>query len=158
MSPVNQKMDYKPGQFVFIRFLLSGVKELPSEWHPFSISSAPGEDKLAISVKALGDYTNALPKLKQGCIVEIEGAYGKFTYTNFKNRDQIWIAGGIGVTPFTSMAKSLPDDGYSIDLYYSVKSETELVDWEILSGIAQAKKGKFRLIPFVADTQKDFLV
>jgi predicted ferric reductase len=157
LRPVDKKMDHQPGQFVFIRFLFSGVKDITTEWHPFSISSKPGSDTLQISAKALGDYTGALPKLKKGAIAEIEGAYGKFSYTNYKNKDQIWIAGGIGITPFLSMAKSLPDDGYSIDLYYSVKSESELVEWQELAEIAQSKNGKFRLIPFVADTQKGFL-
>ena len=157
LRPVDTKMLFTPGQFVFIRFMYSGKKVVTSEWHPFSISSGEKDDLLEISVKSLGDYTSQLAKLQHGVVAEIEGAYGRFSYTNFKNKNQIWVAGGIGITPFLSMAKSLPDDGYKIDLYYSVKAQSELIQWEKLVEIARVKKGKFRLIPFVADDKKEFL-
>ena len=51
-------------------------------------------------MKALGDYTQSLKNLKPGTIAEIEGAFGKFSYTHYGDSPQIWIAGGIGVTPF----------------------------------------------------------
>lgn len=157
LVPVSKVMSYKPGQFVFIRFLRSGVPAITSEWHPFSISSAPSEAGLEITAKSLGDYSSQLSKIQPNTLAEIEGAYGKFTYYNFSNFNQIWIAGGIGITPFISMAKSLPATGFSIDLYYSVKSESELVDWPKLAQIARSANGNFRLIPFVADKQQGFL-
>lgn len=157
MRPVKQRMTYKPGQFIFIRFLFSGADKVTHEWHPFSISSTPTNDRLQISVKALGDYTSALTGLKQGAIAEVEGAYGKFSFTNYRNLNQIWVAGGIGITPFLSMAQSLPDKDFKIDLYYSVKTATEAVDWQKLASIAQVKNGNFRLIPYVKDQMPDFL-
>jgi len=160
MYPVSQKerMSYKPGQFIFVRFLDSTVKSrVTKEWHPFSISSSPGDDYLRLSVKGLGDYTNALPEIRTGCIAEIEGAYGRFSYTNIKNMNQIWVAGGIGITPFLSMAKSLPKDGYTIDLYYSVKTSSELIDWNNLAEIAELNKKHFRVIPYIGDQQTGHL-
>jgi predicted ferric reductase len=151
MRPVKRKMSYEPGQFVFIRFLFSGVDAINGEWHPFSISSSPHDDYLRLSVKALGDYTNELGKLKKGAIADIEGAYGKFTYTNFKNKNQIWVGGGIGITPFLSMAGTLkPNSGYTVDLYYAVKTRSELIDIQLLADVANAQSGKFRIIPFVS--------
>ena len=157
LNPINKIMPYKPGQFVFIRFLRTGIPELPAEWHPFSISSAPGDAMLEITTISLGDYSSKLAKLNPNTMAEIEGAYGKFTYYNYDNFNQIWIAGGIGITPFISMAKSLPATGFSIDLYYSVKTESELVDWDSLAQIAKNANGSFRLIPFIADKQQGFL-
>lgn len=156
MSPLNNAMSYKPGQFVFIRFI--DAPGLSKEWHPFSIASGSSDGKLILGIKGLGDYTNSLARLSSGATAEIEGAYGRFSYTNFHNLNQIWVAGGIGITPFLSMARSLPKDkDYKIDLYYSVKSESELIDWDNLYDIALAEKGKFRVIPYVAEKEKGFL-
>lgn len=157
MKPLRQRMSYKPGQFVFIRVLKSGHQGISPEWHPFSISSGPKDDMLRVSVKGLGDYTNKLSAVQQGAIAEIEGAYGRFTYTNINNRNQIWVAGGIGVTPFISMAKDLPDTDYKIDLYYSVKTASEIIDWQTLYDVAVIKNGTFRVIPYIGDQQKGYL-
>jgi predicted ferric reductase len=156
MRPVGVRMDYQPGQFVFIRFLYSGDSSITTEPHPFSISSSPSDDFLRLSVKALGDFSQSLMNLKPGAIAEIEGAYGKFSYQNYANQNQIWIAGGIGITPFLSMARSLSATGPHVDLYYSVKSATEFVDFDALSQIVPLRAQQFRVIPFVAD-DKGFL-
>ena len=155
MDPQSKTMTYKPGQFVFIRFRHgSGVSR---EWHPFSISSSPADESIEISVKGLGDYTNKLRALQVGALADVEGAYGRFSYTNYKNKDQIWIAGGIGVTPFLSMIKDLPDNGCKVDLYYSVKTESELIDWPLLYNTAIKKPQTLRVIPFVGDKQPKYL-
>ncbi len=156
MKPVGNPMKFQPGQFVFIRFRYSGDKAITTEAHPFSISSSPKDDFLRLSVKALGDYTTALINLKPGAIAEIEGAYGKFSYTNYTNPKQVWIAGGIGITPFLSMAGSLlPEQELEVDLYYSVKAASEFVDFEKLSNITSTAH-HFRTIPWITD-ERGFL-
>ena len=156
MRPIKDRMSYKPGQFIFISFKDSKSK-LSREWHPFSISSGDKDGYLEVSVKGLGDYTNFLANISPGSSATLEGAYGRFSYNNYKNMNQIWVAGGIGITPFLSMAKSLPESGYKIDLYYSVKTASELIDWDSLYGVAMAKNGNFRVIPYVGDQYKDRL-
>jgi predicted ferric reductase len=157
MQPVKELMSYKPGQFVFVRFLEVVDQGISREWHPFTISSAPSDPYLRLSVKGLGDYTNGLAKLQAGAVADIEGAYGRFSYTNFKNKKQIWVAGGIGITPFLSMAKSLPQNDYQVDLYYSVKTSSELIDWDTFKEIYNLEKGRFRVFPFIADQQEGYL-
>jgi predicted ferric reductase len=130
---------------------------LSREWHPFSIASSPDNEKLLLAVKGLGDFTKDLGNLKPGAEAEIEGAYGKFSYTNYKNKNQIWVGGGIGITPFLSMARSLPDEGYKIDLYYSVRTASEVIDWPMLYNTAISKNGQFRVIPYIGDQQPGHL-
>jgi predicted ferric reductase len=116
-------MIFTSGQFAFFSFKSLLVK---SESHPFSISSSPNDNNLKITVKNLGDYTGRLFNLKIGDFVMVDGPYGNFSYKKAKKQNQIWIAGGIGITPFYSMAQSL-ESGYKVDLYYSVKENLEAV-------------------------------
>jgi len=91
------------GQFAFVRFGNS------NEPHPFTIASAwrDGVSGLTIIAKKLGDYTSILQEtLKPGDKVVLEGPYGTFTLDRTQNR-QIWISGGIGLTPFVAWLEDL---------------------------------------------------
>jgi predicted ferric reductase len=123
MEPLNNKMSFESGQFAFFSFI-SGL--VGSESHPFSISSSNKENNLKITVKNLGDYTSQLKNIKNGDLVLIEGPFGHFSYKNYPGKNQIWIAGGIGITPFFSMAQNLESD-YHVDLFYAVKESNEAI-------------------------------
>ena len=111
------------GQFAFVRF---GEDAEP---HPFTLSSAWQNDgRLLLLIKELGDYTAALrARLRAGDRVRVEGPYGRF---NFESRSpgrdeaagQIWIGGGIGITPFIARLKhlALHPDGQDVDLIHTV--------------------------------------
>jgi predicted ferric reductase len=145
MRPRNKKINFSPGQFVFAIFHSHGLK---IEEHPFSIISSPQENNLKITIKSLGDYTSILrDKIKKGDAVKIEGPFGMlFSNGESNNKNQVWIAGGIGVTPFLSAAKDLKSNN-KIDLYYCVNNKEEAVYLDILSEISY-NNNNFRIIPF----------
>ncbi len=115
----------RAGQFLFARF--PGEKIL-NESHPFTIASAPHENLLRVTIKASGDFTrHLLENLKPGMDAIIEGAYGMFDYKN-GGQKQIWIAGGIGITPFLSFIRDLETDpACDIDFYYTVRHSEEAI-------------------------------
>ena len=124
LKPVGRPVPFVAGQFVFVRFGGSAAWEP----HPFTIASAPQEPLLHLSFKALGDHTRRLVEtLQPGTHARVGLAFGKFDYLS-GGQNQIWIAGGIGITPFRSWmraftpAKSLKFD---IDFYYTVRNESE---------------------------------
>ena len=137
-APQNRAIEFAPGQFGFIKLLSN---EVTKEIHPFSFSSANG-NPLKIAIKELGDYTNKIGKLKEGDTALVEGPFGAFNFRSFKNKKQVWIAGGIGITPFLSMLRSVTkeDSGYEIDLYYSVKDENSLAFKDEMDEIFQKYK------------------
>jgi len=104
------------GQFAFVNF------DDPEDAHPFTISSAWCEDGLlTFTIKGLGDYTRTLASsLYVGQGVVIEGPYGRFNFLS-DNRRQIWIGGGVGITPFIARLKALAqrDRTEPIDLFYA---------------------------------------
>ncbi|MCA9390330.1 ferredoxin reductase family protein [candidate division WWE3 bacterium] len=157
LKPIRHVIPYQAGQFVFIRFFQDGI---PTQQHPFSVSSAPDNGKnplLTVTVKGLGDYTNILNNLSVDTEAEVEGSFGKFSYTRAKYTKQIWIAGGIGITPFLSMAQDLKDKTYEIALFYSVKTRNELVGIDTLNSIAQNKGLNFDVYPFIGDEQDGYI-
>ncbi len=133
-KPKSRVIKFKPGQFAFIKIF---SKELSKEAHPFSFSSANG-NPLKIAIKELGDYTNKIGTLKAGDLAVVEGPFGAFSFRNFANKKQVWVAGGVGVTPFLSMLRDLSqkDSDYKIDLYYSVRDESCLAFKEEIQKIA----------------------
>lgn len=148
LAPMSRAMSFTAGQFAFIRFHQNGIA---TEWHPFSISSPPGADgDFRLTVKALGDFTTQLQSIKNGATAEVEGAFGKFSYTNYGNPKQIWVAGGIGVTPFLSMARSLPDTPHHIDFFYCVTDPSELIDMEEVKKAVDTDKHQFAATAHVA--------
>jgi len=102
-KPLNHEFKYKPGQFAFFKILVDGHHEE----HPFSISSAPGmEGNISITVKELGDFTNKMSKLRVGDQLIIDGPYGEFSHVNYpREKQNVFIAGGIGITPVMSMLR-----------------------------------------------------
>src|SRR4030095_14199882 len=113
----------RAGQFLFVRF--PGNQAL-NQSHPFTISSAPHEDVLRLTIKASGDFTRDLfAKLKPGMDATVEGAYGLFDYKT-GGQKQIWIAGGIGLTPFLSFVRAMDATlNHDIDFYYTVRHKDE---------------------------------
>jgi len=113
------------GQFLFVKF--PGDKAL-NEAHPFTISSAPHENVLRITVKSSGDFTRHLfQNLKEGMDAIVEGAYGMFNYRS-GGSGQIWVAGGIGITPFLSFLRDLKTElQHDVLFYYTVRHEDEAI-------------------------------
>lgn len=136
-KPKNDWLKYRSGQFVFLRIF---NKRITSEPHPFSIASKSNNSELKIYIKQLGDYTKELSNVKVGDKAVLEGPYGKFNYTQ-SSFDQVWIAGGIGITPFIGMTQDLlAVMKNKVTLFYAVNSEKELIELEIFNNVKRHNK------------------
>ena len=144
MEPRDRPLTYSPGQFLFVNFREPFSEQFPpflrNQFHPFSITSAPNEPRLRITVKAVGDYTRALRTLEPGAAAVVEGPYGSFSSRDLPRERQIWIAGGIGVTPFLSMARGLDGDAPAVDFYYCVEHEPEARFVDEIRSIARERE------------------
>ena len=129
----------RAGQFLFVRF--PGDKTL-NESHPFTISSSPSETAQRLTIKASGDFTRYLfGNLKAGSEAVVEGPYGLFDYRPGGKR-QIWLAGGIGVTPFLSFIRHLKNDlKHDLDFYYCVRHPDETIFLEEIQAAGKVHTG-----------------
>lgn len=147
LKPVGQMLDFKPGQFAFVEIEGKGW----SESHPFTISSAPGEDRLRFTIKVLGDWTRKVrEELQTGGTVMVRGPYGRFDSTKAGPK-QIWLAGGIGLTPFLSKLRAMEKgDTRQIHLVYAAREAQDAIFLDELKERA-AELGTVTLIPLFSD-------
>ena len=135
MKPKDKRLRYNAGQFASFSF---HNDKIDLESHPFTIASSPHEDSLKIDVKVLGDYTENFHLLGVGDLVKVSGPHGEFSYLRSKGQKQIWIAGGIGVTPFISMAKEiLATKEFSREIIFIYTSSEHFVEEEIFNELSR---------------------
>ncbi|MBP7832925.1 MAG: FAD-dependent oxidoreductase [Candidatus Levybacteria bacterium] len=116
---------YSAGQYVKIK--------LPIE-HPdnrgisryFTLSSSPTEEHLTITTRIIkSTFKKTLDSLEKGQKVEVRGVWGDFVLDESDKRTRIFIAGGIGLTPFRSMLKYILDMKLDIPIVMINSYKTE---------------------------------
>ncbi len=119
---VKGNKEFKAGQFCFLRLNKNNLHAR----HPFTISSAPGED-LSFTIKIAGRFTQAAKELKENDEIFIDGPFGKFIPRSDKNL--VFIAGGVGITPFMSILRDHIKKGISqnITLIYGSRSQADII-------------------------------
>jgi predicted ferric reductase len=123
LEPVGTPLKYELGQFAFLTVKVPGLREP----HPFTIASSPDELCLRFVIRDLGDWTHRLiNSLAVNDRVVVEGAYGRLAPMPHHSVDHVvWIAGGVGITPFLGSAISQQsDDGPTPHLFYCVPSRS----------------------------------
>ena len=116
------------GQFVFFGVTKSNVGIL-HELHPFSLSRIYDHSTIRLSAKAIGDYTRQLPKLQIDDRVVVYGPHGMFGRQGVVGAPQIWVAGGIGITPFLSLlqAEVRQPRASRVDVIWAVRQHEEAI-------------------------------
>lgn len=146
-------LDYQPGQFMYLRLLRKGRI---SSSHPFTLSSSPTRGFLAVTPKDLGDFTATVKDTKQGDKAYVDAPYGVFSFLNYDCKDIMFIAGGIGITPFISMISYMYDKNIKMPttLLWANKSEEELCYRDEL---ARMEEGMDNLeVVYVMSRQEDW--
>lgn len=149
----DRTLDYIPGQYM--EWTL-GHKNPDSRGtrRYFTLASSPTEANLRIGVKFYNDsssWKKSLLQMKKGDSLTAGSLSGEFTMPKDSSKKMVFIAGGIGITPFRSMIKYLTDTKQKRDivLLYSVKTEAELVYKDIFR---QAKSLGVKSIYITTDT------
>jgi predicted ferric reductase len=103
---------HKAGDYAFVKIPMLARHE----WHPFTISSAPGRDTMTFHVRSEGDWTTSLRKLADDprlaepgfeLCVNVDGPFGTPSMHVFESRYAVLVGAGIGVTPFASVLEDL---------------------------------------------------
>jgi predicted ferric reductase len=131
------ELQAESGQFFRWRFLT------PDNWltaHPFSLSAAPTENRLRLTVKTLGEGSARLQNVAAGTWVVAEGPYGAMTAARRTRRDVLLIAGGVGITPMRALFETLPPSpGADLTLLYRARGPEHVLFRQELDEIAHAR-------------------
>ncbi|KAG2584284.1 hypothetical protein PVAP13_6KG290900 [Panicum virgatum] len=145
---------YRSGQYIFLQCPTIS----PFEWHPFSITSAPGDDYISVHIQTRGDWTQELKRIfvenyftpsvprraafgelgaaeqKSPPRLLVDGPYGA-PAQDFRNYDVLLLVGlGIGATPFISILR---------DLLNNIKLADELMDLAMETGRSEDSANSF---------------
>ena len=98
----------------------------------FTLSSAPGHELISITTKRAAkpsSFKQTLWNLEPGAQIDISEPMGDFVLPKDEKQPLVWVAGGIGITPFHAIVQWLVDTKQSrpIQFLYSVHSKDELV-------------------------------
>jgi NAD(P)H-flavin reductase len=136
------ELGHKPGQFVEVSVF--GIGEAP-----ISLSSSPTKkDTFEICVRKLGNVTSKLHTLNAGDKVGIRGPFGNgFDVASLKNKDLLFIAGGLGIAPLRSLFNYVLDnrkDYGRVFLLYGCKEPKELLFSEEMIALASREDVELR--------------
>jgi ferredoxin-NADP reductase len=106
-----------PGQAIDLILPVDGQAPQDGDRHAFSLVSAPYQNELCITTRMRDSaYKSALKALPVGGRVQIDGPFGSLTLHNKVSRPAIFVAGGIGITPFMSILRNAEREALSHEL------------------------------------------
>ncbi|HTY24801.1 MAG TPA: ferredoxin reductase family protein [Desulfomonilaceae bacterium] len=150
--------DYFPGQFQFITFQRD--RDLPVEEHHWTISSSPTQKAFVTStIKESGDFTSTIGLTKPGDTAIVQAPFGRFSHVfHPEDKDIVFLAGGIGITPFMSMLRYMRDtkSERNVILLYGNKYEADIVFRNELAEMEASHNPHLRVIHVLSNPESDW--
>jgi ferredoxin-NADP reductase len=95
---------FQAGQFIDLTLPNLSDSDPQSRTRAFTLASAPSEQQLMVATRIRDTpFKRLLSEMPLASPVEIEGPFGRFTLPDHDSRTLVFLAGGIGITPFRSM-------------------------------------------------------
>jgi predicted ferric reductase len=97
---------FEPGQF---GWLIVGRGPFAVTQHPFSFSSSAEVDdgSVAMTIKAVGDFTSTISDVEVGTKAWVDGPHGVFSPDRNEGPGFVLIGGGVGITPLMSILRTM---------------------------------------------------
>lgn len=135
-----KNVNYLPGQFFYFTLPKLTQKDSRGPTRHFTLSSSPTEGKIlriTTRIRSGSEYKQTLTRLEKGVEIEGEGPSGTFILDSGEKDRHLFLAGGIGITPFRSMIKYAIDKNlktpmqliYSNSVAEEIAFQKELEDW-----------------------------
>ena len=153
----HEGLTFEAGQFAWLN---TGKTPFSGDQHPISLSSCaydePGRE-IAFTIKSLGDWSGkTVPAIQPGKKVWVDGPYGVFTTDQEPGPGYVFIAGGVGITPFYSACLTFAERGDQrpVVLFYAGKNFESLTLREQLDALQS--RMNLRIIYVLQDPDSDW--
>ena len=140
---------YIAGQSVDLTLVKPPETDTEGNTRTFSLASAPHEPVLRVATRMRDTaYKRSLKTLPEGTPVEMQGPFGSFFLHENTARPAVFLAGGIGITPFLSMIADATERGlaHKLYLFYSNRRPEDAAYLDELSALAE-KNPNFTFVP-----------
>ncbi len=144
---------FEPGQAIRLT-IPAGAPVGAGEARVLSIASAPHEDDMTVitRVRDSSSFKQALKGMPDSAELQLSGPLGSFTKDEDQNRPTVFLAGGIGITPFLSMIRDASHSSRldKTTLFYSNRSPADAAMLQELQGLSASEAG-FRLVATMSE-------
>lgn len=143
LVPLASSLQVAPGQFVLTAFGDGPNFRGCGEYHPFTVSAIHDDHSLRLGIKAFGPCTQNLQHLEADVLVHLQGPFGVFLAEQ-SAAPQLWIAGGIGITPFIAELRAHPRT-QATTLLYLFRNQADAIFLDELTTMARTDP-RFKLV------------
>jgi ferredoxin-NADP reductase len=147
---------FRPGQSMDLTLLNPPETDAEGNSRVFSIASAPFDNDLMIATRMRDTaFKRVLRKASPGLQVKIDGPGGSFVLHRKSEKPAVFLAGGIGITPFLSIIRQAGHDQspHHMYLFYSNRRPEDAAFLDLLSE-ATKQNPNFHLIATMTETDK----
>jgi ferredoxin-NADP reductase len=134
---------FNPGQYLDCSLINPPETDAEGNIRTLSIASAPTEKDLMVATRMRDTaFKRVLKTMPLGSQLQIDGPLGSFTLHSSASRPAVFLAGGIGITPFRSMIVNAAREGLArrVVLFYSNRRPEDSAFLQELQQIGSGNK------------------
>lgn len=150
---------FRPGQYVDVTLINTPETDSQGVVRTFSIASAPYENELLVATRMRNSaFKRVLATLPLSTELKLEGPMGSFTLHKNPTKPAVFLAGGIGITPFLSMLRQAAKEKLSrlLYLFYSNRHPEDAAFLKHLEDLAKSN-ANFIFVPSMSEMEKSTL-
>jgi ferredoxin-NADP reductase len=147
---------FKAGQSIDLTLIEPPETDAEGDTRAFSLTSAPFEDELRVATRLRDSaFKRVLRTLPSGSSVRVAGPFGSFMLHKNAARPAVFLAGGIGITPFFGIVKNAAHERlpHRLFLFYSNKRPEDSAFLQELRKLEQTNPN-YRLIGTMTEMEK----
>lgn len=145
---------FEAGQFIEVTLIDAHDTDAKGVSRAFTIASAPYEADLVVATRLRDSaFKRVIKTLVPGAEIDIDGPFGSFTLHKDASRPAVFLAGGIGITPFRSMLLQATKDAltHRLFLFYSNRRPEDAAFLEELQGL-EKQNSRFTVVATMTES------